>query len=202
MRHLLRVRDIEGGILVEREGSLNAILIDNTVIFTNPSEVMANYDNFHYEIAVKNKVVTDQAYNKVLTNSRVHVVIRATLENSKYLPHPIILYNGAGITIEGEFHVVDKAEIMEVFVPGRRGMGENFVRGDVKAVTRIYSRGKLIVYDVFKVKDDDYLNPNVMGNKCLVSFFQVEDSEHQVSRELIDHRGVFRRWSEITGLWF
>ncbi|AKV73957.1 MULTISPECIES: urease accessory protein UreD [Metallosphaera] len=202
MKGYLEIRDNEDSLIIERKGTLNAILTQDLVILVNPSEVLANDDELEYDIEVKRKRVTDQASTKVLSDSNVKIRAKVRLLNSDYLVHPFIFYNRANLLIESDFYVEGSATIVEAYIPGRRATGERFLEGSVKSVTRIYSGDKLLIYDVFRMKDGDYLNPWLMGDECLLTIYTVKDGDFSFSREILPYTKIFRRWTELTNIWF
>ncbi|WP_287688857.1 urease accessory protein UreD [Metallosphaera javensis (ex Sakai et al. 2022)] len=202
MRGYLGIRDNGDGLIIEREGALNAILTQNLLILVNPSEVLANDDELEYNIEVSRRTITDQAFTKVLSDSNVKIKSRVRLLNSNYLIHPVVFYNRANALMESDFYVEGSATIVETFIPGRRGKGERFLEGNVKSVTRVYIGDKLMIYDVFRMRDGDYLDPWVMGDSCLLTTYHVKEGDFSFSREILPFTKVHQRWSDLTNIWF
>ncbi|AWR98437.1 urease accessory protein UreD [Metallosphaera hakonensis] len=202
MRNCLNVEDRGNRLVVVRTGTLNALLVRDMVILVNPSEVLVGEDRIEQEIQVKGKVVTDQAYTKVLSDSKVTITSRISLENSLFFPHPILVYNGGGLDMESYFHVTGKAKVVEAIVLGRIGSGERFQRGKIRVITKIWSGDELLIYDVFRVNDGDYLDPNVLGKEGLLTTYSIEGKEFIFDREILTIKELYRRWSQITGITF
>ncbi|MFP3164088.1 MAG: urease accessory protein UreD [Acidianus hospitalis] len=186
---MLGYLEVNGGIY--RKGSLNAYRVGKTIILANPSEVLAHDDEIFIKIIARNnEIITDQGYTKILSNSSVKINVEVE-GNFSYIPHPTLFYNGANAEIHSKFKVDNEALIVEVFTLGREGHGEVFNKGKIKAITEIYSKGELLVYDVFRVNNDDYLNPYVMGNNSLLNIYTVHGREFNVERKISNSKDVY-----------
>jgi len=188
--------------VVQSSGVLGAIQIgDKMIVLTNPSEVLANNDELTFDINVRGKILTDQAYTKVLSSSNVKISVNMEMEDSSYFPHPVLFYNNANFEMVTEIRSKGKNSVVEAFILGRRGSGEKFVKGKINAITKIYSEHGLIAYDVFRVNDEDYLD--LIGNDALLTVYYIEDGElASFTREILSYKDVFKEWSKITGIWF
>jgi len=188
--------------VVQSSGVLGAIQIgDKMIVLTNPSEVLANNDELTFDINVRGKILTDQAYTKVLSSSNVKISVNMEMEDSSYFPYPVLFYNNANFEMVTEIRSKGKNSVVEAFILGRRGSGEKFVKGKINAITKIYSEHGLIAYDVFRVNDEDYLD--LIGNDALLTVYYIEDGElASFTREILSYKDVFKEWSKITGIWF
>lgn len=69
-------------------------------------------------------------------------------------------------------------------------------------ITKIWSGDELLIYDVFRVNDGDYLDPNVLGKEGLLTTYSIEGKEFIFDREILTIKELYRRWSQITGITF
>jgi len=183
LKSYLEINDYDNKFYIFREGSLGAFKVHGTIYIVNPSEVLANDDYIDIKISTNNKI-TDQAYTKILSNSNIKIKIDIS-GNFSYIPHPILFYNKANAEINNEFHVMDKAVIIESYILGRKGYGEIFREGEIKSITKIFSNNKLKVFDIFKVKNEEYRNINLMGKECMITIYKVENDEIDVDKSIV-----------------
>ncbi|BDC18875.1 hypothetical protein HS5_17650 [Acidianus sp. HS-5] len=192
--------EVNGGIY--RKGTLNAYRIGKTIILANPSEVLAHDDEINIKILAKDdEVITDQGYTKILSKSSVRINVEVE-GNFSYIPHPILFYNEANAEIRSQFKVDKEALIIEAFTLGREGHGEVYKKGKIKAVTEVYSGGELIIYDVFRVNNDDYISPYIMGNNSLLNIYKVRGKEFDVERKISNSKDIYLEIKKILNYYW
>ncbi|BDB98664.1 urease accessory protein UreD [Saccharolobus caldissimus] len=202
MRAYLKVDAFSGWIKVIRRGQLNAYKINDIIIIANPSEVLAHDDELTINVSGENFTLTDQSYTKILTNSNVKVEVNVNAKRLFYYPHPIIFYNKSNASIRTTINVIEYGKIVEGFILGRGGHNEDFTEGNVKAVTEIYNGDSLLIYDVFRIRNENYKSPNVMGKPGIISVFEIKSKEYDFERYLVSYRDLDRKWRDITGIWY
>ncbi len=186
---MLGYLEVNGGIY--RKGTLNAYRIGKIIILANPSEVLAHDDEIIIKIIAKNnEIITDQGYTKILSKSEVKISVEIE-GNFSYIPHPLLFYNEANAEIHNVFKVDKEALIIEAYTLGREGHKEVYKKGKIRAVTEVYSGGELMIYDVFRVNDDDYMNPYVMGNNSLLNIYHVKGKEFEVNRKISNSKEIY-----------
>lgn len=202
MRNYLKVRSDGSGTIVERSGVLGVMEVGDVLILTNPSEVLAHDDKLVYHIDVKDKMVTDQSYMKVLRGSHARLHYSVSLKESSFVPHPVIVYNGGNLIMESHFTVRGRARIVEAFLLGRKGSGEKFLKGNVRALTTVRNEERTLIYDVFRVEDSDYMDPNVMGKEGLITVYEIDGQSYDFTRLPLDQSKADSIWRSLSGIEF
>ena len=183
------------GNIITRKGALNAYWSDGLLIIANPSEVLAHEDEVKIIIRGDNVKVTDQAYTKILSRSNVKIYTEVIGDEVDFLPHPVIFYDGSNAYIENIIRVEKRARVLEGFILGRGGHGEVFNQGNVKAVTKIYFKDKLIIYDIFK-------NSKFVKN-ALLTYYEVNaDGEYDYEKFLVNHNTIDSLWRKYSNINF
>ncbi|MEJ2776106.1 hypothetical protein DDW09_03030 [Sulfolobus sp. SCGC AB-777_L09] len=183
------------GHIITRKGALNAYWSDGLLIIANPSEVLAHEDEVKIIIRGDNVKVTDQAYTKILSRSNVKIYTEVIGDEVDFLPHPVIFYDGSNAYIENIIRVEKRARVLEGFILGRGGHGEVFNQGNVKAVTKIYFKDKLIIYDIFK-------NSKFVKN-ALLTYYEVNaDGEYDYEKFLVNHNTIDSLWRKYSNINF
>ena len=189
MKAYLEINNYDNKFYIFKEGPLGAFKVNKTIYIVNPSEVLANNDNIEIKIATDEGKITDQAYTKIISKSIVN--LRISISGSfSYIPHPILFYNKANAEINNEFYVSDKAIIIESYILGRKGHGEIFREGKIKSITKIFSRNRLKIFDIFKVKNEDYRNPNLMGKECIINIYKIENDEVDIDKRIVSTEDI------------
>jgi len=195
LRGYLEVRYEKGKFYVYRQGVLNAYLVDGKVMLANPSEVIANDDEIETRVYADSRVVvTDQAYSKVLSRSRVKVANFFEGKEVLFFPHPIIFYDRANAFFKQTFHLERGGIIVEAFTLGRKGHGEVFKEGKVKVATKVYVEGELKVYDVFRNVDEEY--KRTMGKESLLTVYKV-DGDVEVERIIVPAEELDKEFKKL-----
>ena len=192
--------EYEDGVL-KRSGPISLFQADGYLIIANPSEVLAHEDELVIKIKGKFLKVTDQAYTKILKRSNVKISVEIEGEEVYYYPHPTLFYDLSGARINTRIKVGRKARIVEAFILGRRGSNEEFTDGDILAITEVFYRDRLLIYDVFR-GDKSYKSKNIMGKEALLTVYEVYDGEYKFDKVITDYREIDRLWRENTGLNF
>ncbi|AWR96863.1 urease accessory protein UreH [Acidianus sulfidivorans JP7] len=191
MRASLKIRN---GI-IERTGSLNAILLNDRIIIVNPSEILAHEDEIKISIEA-NTIITDQAFTKIVSNSNVKIQYEV-YGNFSFLTHPILFYDNAIAEIENTFMINQKAKIIEAFALGREGHGEEFKKGKIRAKTKIYSNdGELLVFDVLRVEDSNY--KNTIGSSGLITIYKIDGKESDIEKYSVNSIDINEEWLKIV----
>ena len=183
------------GHTVTRRGAINAYWSDGLLIIANPSEVLAHEDEIKIIIKADKVKVTDQAYTKILKKSNVKIYTEVIAEEVDFLPHPIIFYDSSNAYIENVIRVEKGARVLEGFILGRGGHGEVFSQGNVKAVTKIYFKNRLLIYDIFR-------NSKFVNNALLTYYEVNSDGEYNYEKFLLDHNKIDSLWRKYSNIYF
>ncbi|BFH73999.1 urease accessory protein UreD [Sulfurisphaera javensis] len=198
MRGLLEVK----GEIIRRKGPLSYLETNGIGIITNPSEVLANDDEIEILIEKESAKITDQAYTKILSKSNVKINIKISSQILFYFPHPVIFYDKAKANILTEIEISKHGKIVEAYVLGRKFHKETFKDGEITSVTKIYYKGKLLIYDVFKVINENYKSKNIMGSEALLTVYEIKDGEYDFQRYSTTTEKIDTLWRSLTGIWF
>lgn len=192
--------EYEDGKIV-RSGPVNLLYSGGYLVIVNPSEVLAHEDELTVKIQGKKLRITDQAYTKILKMSDVKVTINIDGDEVDYFPHPVIFYNLSRARIHTRINVRKRGRVVEAFILGRTGSMEEFTEGDALAVTEIYFKDRLLIYDVFR-GDKSYKSKNIMGKEALLAVYEIEDGEYKFDKVITDYKNLDKLWREITKIHF
>lgn len=198
LKGLLEVKDK----IIKRSGPLSYIESEGLGIIVNPSEVLANEDEINVNIEGKELIITDQSYTKILSNSNVKINYLVSANLLFFFPHPTIFYNNSNVEIYNEIRVGKFAKIVEAYILGRKGHGEDFNKGNIRIITKVYYKDKLLIYDVFRVKDESYKNKNIMGSEALLSVYEVKNGEYEFNKFITTSEKIDTLWRKETSIWF
>ncbi|BCU71618.1 urease accessory protein UreD [Stygiolobus caldivivus] len=187
--------------MIKRNGPLNIFSCNTYLVVTNPSEVLAHEDELIVKISGRDLKITDQAYTKILRKSNVKIVVEVTGDKVDYFPHPIIFYNSSRARLYTKVVVRERAKIIEAYILGRKGSMEEFVEGDILAITEVFYGDKLLIYDVFR-GDGYYKSRNIMGKEALLTVYEVEDGEYKFNKIITDYQNIDKTWRDLTGIYF
>lgn len=192
--------EYEDGKIV-RSGPVNLLYSGGYLVIVNPSEVLAHEDELTVKIQGKKIRITDQAYTKILKMSNVKVTISIDGDEVDYFPHPVIFYNLSRARIHTRINVRKRGRVVEAFILGRTGSMEEFTEGDALAVTEVYFKDRLLIYDVFR-GDKSYKSKNIMGKEALLAVYEIEDGEYKFDKVITDYKNLDKLWREITKIHF
>ena len=199
MKGLLEVKNG----LIKRNGPLSFFESQGLGILVNPSEVLAKNDEVKIYIERDKGIITDQAYTKILSRSNVRIYVKIIANVLYYFPHPIIFYNKANAKIETEIYINDFGKIVKAYVLGRKFHNEEFKEGDIKSITKVYYKEKLLIYDIFRVKNEDYKSKNIMGSEALLTILDIKnEGEYDFKRLITSSEKIDSLWREETKIWF
>jgi len=192
--------EYEDGKIV-RSGPVNLLYSGGYLVIVNPSEVLAHEDELTVKIQGKKMRITDQAYTKILKMSNVKVTINIDGDEVDYFPHPVIFYNLSRARIHTRINVRKRGRVVEAFILGRTGSMEEFTEGDALAVTEVYFKDRLLIYDVFR-GDKSYKSKNIMGKEALLAVYEIEDGEYKFDKVITDYKNLDKLWREVTKIHF
>lgn len=192
--------EYEDGKIV-RSGPVNLLYSGGYLVIVNPSEVLAHEDELTVKIQGKKMRITDQAYTKILKMSDVKVTINIDGDEVDYFPHPVIFYNLSRARIHTRINVRKRGRVVEAFILGRTGSMEEFTEGDALAVTEVYFKDRLLIYDVFR-GDKSYKSKNIMGKEALLAVYEIENGEYKFDKVITDYKNLDKLWREVTKIHF